>query len=278
MTFTLSACFKYELQPEDVAIDDSEQRINVVVDGYISTEKDLHPLRLTKPSSWKNLTFQPISGATVTLFDGKTNFMYVESNKLGIYHSKDSIQGVLNRKYTVTIKIGNSIYTASDSIVAAPDFQATDFPLKDTKVNEDNYLNAAIANNNFGYAHPLAFYWSDGYVDSLGNYQIGKVNPFQRSWSFLHKGAIPQGIFPSSVRASYGFNGLLDDKVEFTGLSMSPNYYNYILSVKNGTDWNAGLFATVPGNSFTNLSEGASGYFFATDIKRKRFQYKEFLK
>jgi hypothetical protein len=278
LILVFSACFKYEIQPEDLKTEaNANAQVEIVIDAYISTEKDLQPVRLSKPNSWNNLTFTPISGAQISLSDGTTTFNYVESTKSGIYHSKDSIKGIVGKKYTLTVKSQNKEYFAADSLVAVSDFTSKDLPIKEIETVGEEQIQAEINENNFGYIYPSAFFWNDGYVDSLGNYQIQKVGLYQPSWAFLHKGALPQGIFPSGFRNSFGFSGEKEQTVEFTKLSLSPKFYNYIISVKNSTDWAVGLFATVPGNTFTNISKGGTGYFFATDLKRKRFKYKEFL-
>ncbi len=273
-----SACFKYEIEPEDLNTDSNTQyQAEIVIDGYISTEKNLQPIYLSKPNSWNNLTFTPISGAQISVNDGTTTFNYIESKKQGVYHSKDSIVGIVGKKYTLTVKVQDKTYLATDSLTATPDFTSRDLPIKEIKEGDDEQVQAEISENNFGYISPSAFFWNDGYIDSLGNYQIQKVGLYQPAWAFLHKGALPQGIFPSSFRNSFGFSGKKEQEVEFTRLSLSPKYYNYIVSVKNSTDWAVGLFATVPGNTFTNISKGGTGYFFATDLRKKRFKYKEFL-
>jgi len=56
--------------------------------------------------------------------------------------------------------------------------------------------------------------------------------------------------------------------VVITKESLSPGYAEYLRGLLSETAWNGGLFDVKPGDPFTNLSEGAIGYFAATTILR----------
>ena len=56
--------------------------------------------------------------------------------------------------------------------------------------------------------------------------------------------------------------------VNITKESLSDGYAEYLRGLLSETSWNGGLFDVKPGDPYTNLSQGAIGYFAATTVIR----------
>src|SRR5690606_37954145 len=62
----------------------------------------------------------PVSGAIVSISDGQNFFKMIESPSPGIYQTVDPVQGEPGTAYTLSILIGDTRYTATDTMPPVP--------------------------------------------------------------------------------------------------------------------------------------------------------------
>ena len=263
------SCIKEEINPESLDIT-SEKTYDIVIEGFISTEKTLYQVKLSKPISISNTDFIPVNDADVKIIDGNKLYDFELTSAPGVFQSIDSIYGEVGKNYTLQVKYNNKIYYASDSLIQCDPI--IDFPVKSVEVISDFYQ-FDMSVHNFGFETPSI--WT--FIETTNN--VGEVVHFDikdlyNLDLYNHIGSIPQGVFPADF-SSTGVSGLATDSLEIIKMSVSEAYYEYLLSQFNITDWSSGIFSTIPGNTKTNISEGGTGYFYCTDVKRFRMTYKD---
>lgn len=235
-------------------------------------------LQITKPLVWITDTVMPVSGAVVELSDGENTYLYKETSIPGEYETVLDIKGEVGKVYTLKVSYNGKLYFASDSLIETKPISVDEIPIKEIKHLEGRiYTN--IDTHTFGYETSNIWIINTRYYDSLGNEFLPQLIPIQiikyRNFIFYtHKGVLHQGLFPTGF-SSIGNAGAPEDTTEYAKLSVSDSYYKYLISIFNITEWSSGLFSTVPGNALTNVSDGGAGYFFASDVKTIKVQYKD---
>lgn len=278
----LLSCQQEEINFRDLRIANSSLNYEIVVNGFISTENTACKVTLSKPVSIdENIEFKPINEAIVTLKKGDNKTYLFQYDTLGVYISIDSIQGECGIAYELEIFYNNKIYNTEEVMPEEPDnnfdipfYRATQY---DDNENElplnDDFIELTILQHNFGYETPTIWQWVYGNKDSIPYWDLFDLSRlFFRAYT--HRGSLPQGIFPSGIKTS-GTSGFSTDSLEIIKMAISEKYYEYLISVFNETAWKNGVFSTIAGNVKTNVSEGGMGYFYAINVKRKRFTYKE---
>ncbi len=187
------------------------------------------------------------------------------------------------------MEVKGRLYTASDRV---PTNSVTDTinPFKRAITYDDNgnirppnndWLEFDATQHNFGFDKYMVLLVNDrineGHVsDSIKNIYSDIVRLNQYFRIYIHKGSLPQGIFPAGL-GSTGACGVPTDSIEFVYLTISDAYYDYLITVFNETDWKSGIFSTISGNTKGNISRGSTGYFYAINTKRIRLTYQNLL-
>lgn len=271
LTLLAIGCAKEEIDPSIFNIA-HEDTYDIVIEGFISTEKTRYKVLLSKPISFSNSDIVHISNAKVKIIDGNNTYDFEPTSVAGEYLSIDSISGEVGKKYTLIVEYNNKTYTASDTLVECnPIF---DYPLKDLWITSDNFYQYEMDIHNFGFDYPSIWITGGYSVDSPeeGNRPISFdiADRFLKTINFYnHVGSRPQGIF-ASTRYLSGISAFPTDSIELIKLSVSDDYYEYIVSELNISIWSSGIFSTIPGNSKSNVSEGGTGFFYCTDVIRYR--------
>ncbi len=246
---------------------------DVIIEGYISSEKSVQFVKLSKPSKLVDSNkYTPINNAEVFVTDGETTYRYGLSTTEGLYQSNAPFQGVIGKVYTINVLFENMQYTASDSMIFCDSI--INYPINQIRIF-DSHIEIHSNEHNFGFDKPCIWTFIEKQLDSLNRFPHIDIN-FSERFFFIynHTGNLPQGIFPSGF-TSIGLAGPENDTLEIVKMAVSDAYYNYLVSYFNITDWNSGMFSTIPGNTLTNVSKGGTGYFHTTDIKRFRMTYKD---
>jgi hypothetical protein len=283
----LLSCERELVNPDDVNFLNEELPYKITISGFISTEKTIYRVYLSKPFGiLDGSQREPINDAIVSVSDGQNVFLYERINSDGEYRSIDSIQAVPGVEYTVKVVYEGKTYTASD--VTPVESCDEIFYVFERSIGYDNNGNPVPPNDssiglrysfqNFGYSRNLIVIANDlrddfG-LDSLSD--IAFLNQMFPTIIYIHKSSYPQGVFPSRFKSSM-FGGAITDSVELINLSISDQYHEHLITLFNVTEWSSGIFSTIPGNVKTNVSEGGTGYFYAVNAKRIRVTLKDLL-
>ncbi len=238
-----------------------ENELRLVVDGKITNESGPHEVMLSLPVFEINGTPRPVTGATVFIYDGDSTYLLSEDTEVpGRYLTNGDLRGVVNRIYSLEVRVDTFEFRAAARMVGATPISYPGYQ----KVSSNPLLYEAIFQGSDAPSKvTLEMDWSHlpGY-DTL---------PAERSHAILYgyyfdlfDVDVNQLFSPPQDRVFFppGTN------VVITKESLSPGYAEYLRGLLSETAWNGGLFDVKPGDPFTNLSEGAIGYFAATTILR----------
>ncbi|MGI6719017.1 MAG: DUF4249 family protein [Bacteroidales bacterium] len=263
------SCNKEEINPEVLDIT-SGKTYDIVIEGFLSTEKTHCQIKLSKPIGISNSDFLPINNAQVKIMDGNKTYNFESTSIPGLFQSIDSISGEVGEKYTLIVEYDNKTYYASDSLIQCN--PQIDIPIKKVEINSDFYQFDLFVHN-FGFDYPSIWTFIETTNDD-GDIVHFDIKDLYNLKLYNHVGSILQGVFPSSF-SSTGISGITTDSLEIIKMSVSEAYYEYLVSQFNISEWSSGIFSTIPGNTKTNVSEGGTGFFHCTDVKRFRMTYKE---
>lgn len=271
----LLGCTKEEIEMGDIPnVTGYEAEIELVIEGYLTSELSIQRIKLSNPTKiGEQNKFIPVTTAEVYVSTGETNYLYHLADSNGIYQSNIPFKGLTGNIYTLNVLYADNYYTASDLMIICDSI--IDYPVKNIRSFE-SHIEIYSNEHNFGFYKPAIWTFIERPLDSENKFPHLELNYFDTRFFFLynHVGSIPQGIFPAGF-TSTGASGFAADSLEIIKMSVSQAYYEYLLSQFNITDWSSGIFSTIPGNAKTNVSEGGTGYFYCTDVKRFRMTYED---
>lgn len=238
----------------DIQLGETDPR--VVIEGYLVTESDSSYVRL----SWTQDYFNPsdpvwINNGTVEITDDLGTSLLFNNAGDGKYTGPAGFQADTGRVYNLKVIVNGQEYTA----------QSTLFPMFEVDPQLAFEFMPATAFTDEGYA---VTYYS---VDSRGQDIYTKFNFGQNDTIFdqeiLFSGAdikknerVPFEL--PFYRAQSGDSVMLIFKSVDTPVA---KYFEALSSLNSGAP---GPFQTPPANPPTNISGGAVGYFWCTDVVR----------
>ncbi|MFP4557795.1 MAG: DUF4249 family protein [Bacteroidales bacterium] len=287
---TLFSCDKTLVDINTINFSNAELDYEIAISGFISTEKTRHKVTLTKPAAiGDQISYNPISNADVSLTDGVNSYPLEWIDEKRAYYSVDSIRATPGVEYSIEVVYDGKTYTASDR-VPVNSINDTINPFKRTVTYDDNgnirppdddWIELSVTQHNFGFDKQQIMLMNDiigedHISDSMKNIYSDIVRLNQYFRVYIHKGSLPQGIFPAGFSRS-GSSGEPADSIELVYMEISDAYYEYLITVFNETDWRSGIFSTIAGNTKSNVSEGGTGYFYAVNTKRIRVTFQDLI-
>ncbi len=223
----------------------------IAVDGIITNELKAQCIRLSRPNLNLNDTIHPLSGATIMVDDSINRFDFIEEEtEPGSYYS-EPFQVVIGRKYRLVIEFDGNTYEAVASVV--PVTAMSDIFISfDDSTGLFRYI---YSENGQSSMTEVLYDWSDNqaYCGEYGNcyaeetyYTLNNIDinavfsPPRENIYFPHGTVL--------VRKKYG---------------LTDEHQQFIRSLLMETDWSGGIFDVQHGNVYTNLSNGAVGFFAA---------------
>lgn len=254
--------------PEHISLDQFEfsgtwnQNIEIVVEGAIFSLYGKQYVKISQPGTWPENNNYPITGAQVSVEDGDNQYFYLHKDSIdlyesvGLYESVDSFAGIVGKTYKLTILYNGKTYTAEDKMVEC-DVSGIELPVEGIRY-EDGIYAIEIFRHNFGYDKPFKIIWGRVY-DSLFSENYSYILNTRILFASLignvtcHIGNPVNGVF-NSERHLLPIWAPSTDEVTIYFMSISPEYYEFLLDYYEETHWSVGLFSTIPGNIRTNLS------------------------
>ena len=273
---------------EEITLDlkNTEMPYQIAVSGGIYSIYGHQFLKLTVPFE-QNKRVKPASGATIEVGDGQNTYQFYETDELGEYKSIEEFAGEVGKVYTLKIEYNGNTYFASDSMVAAKEIELDKIPITDIRCQIQNnwyrhpdkkltVLSLCIDQQVFG-CDENAIWMDCGRGNTNKPIVITPKKLVVLDRSYAHQSSPPQGLYPMAFESDVTFQCSKLDTVEFVKLSISDKYYKYLFSRFNLVEWGGGMFSTIPGNTKTNLSKGATGFFCACDVKQTSFTFSELM-
>ena len=226
----------------------------IVVDGILTNEKKVHEIRLTRPVTEMNQTPTPVSGAVVAVFDGSKVYILKEDPvNAGIYKTIPEFRALYGKQYMLYIRFQDQEYTAKASMkpVVPPqpmiisnvgDLFKIEFRESDEPSMVEVYLD-----------------WShlSGYKDKPEDETYAKLIFYSLNSidvNEIFKPGKETVLFPVGTK-------ILRKKY-----SLSDDHQKFLRTMLSEIEWNGGVFDVLPGNVYTNLSDGAVGFFAVSSV------------
>ena len=270
------ACSSEELSIDDIVSSKNNHQFDVVVDCYITTELKKHYIKLSAPSKdVTNNQSDPVSHAIVYIANDDNKYSFEEIEIHGIYESITEFAPQVGQEYEMHVKVGNMEYFACEMPVVVSDIDSSQIqlPKRDMGVISSSKTYFLVDKHQFGYPENNKWLWLDDIPIEYFS------NPFSENlyYCYTHSRAELQGLYPNNTYL-YSFRGSPEDSITILKYSLSDNYYEYLIALFSETEWEAGIFSSIPGNLPSNLSEGAAGYFYIMDVTSKKITVNELLK
>ena len=231
----------------------------IVVEGKITDETKQHEVVLTKPLYEMNGDPEPVSGALLEIYDGRKRIPLQEDRtRPGIYLTPPEFAGEVGSGYQLRIHQGDKLITAISYMREVTPFQfmrtylvQTNPPLYEVHITDSD--EPAIVRLELDWSHVPGYDTLSHeenhaliYHYTLGTIDVNRMFPPDREAVRFPPGTI---VF----REKESVNG---------------QYEEFLRGMVSETDFRGGVFDVLPGNARTNLTEGAIGYFTASQVIR----------
>lgn len=257
--FVLVSC--EEIMNVDFAGDSTK---NLVVDGAITTDTTQHVVVLSYTGDYFAITAQEMATGAIVYISEGTNIIPLTELKDGVYATGSTMAGKVGKKYTLNIKLPDGrAFTASDSIEPCSEIDS---------IRQSQNYNSFMS----GYGYDVLFYGHEPqpagnhymynlYIDNkLYTDTITEVNfasdefvngSFVRDYQVFRIREKDMTDVPSSVTLEMN--------------SISKKYYEFLSALMVETIWRGSPWDGPPANIPGNVSNGGTGFFRASAVKRK---------
>ena len=232
----------------------------IVVEGIITDTMGSQRIIITHPVSGLNETPQPVSGANVIITNEDSAYTLTEHPlNSGTYITKSSFIGQTGKNYSLLIAINNRLYTAKAYMVPGIHFNALTYS-KDEGDNLYHIDSVAKAFDTRDTAMwEVLLDWS--HVPGYGNADPSKTKA-RLLYYTLPTLDVSQIFAPPVEDIRFPPGTIIVER----RYSLTPEHAAFLRTLILETNWQGGLFSTVPANVITNLSSGAVGFFAACSI------------
>ncbi|MCB0668807.1 MAG: DUF4249 family protein [Saprospiraceae bacterium] len=253
----------------------------LVVEGRITSEAGPHSIYLRRTQAVISEGPGPgVDNAIVMITDG-TNTFRLHGEGSGKYSTDSLVRGEVGKTYELQILVENEMYTASATLHPAEPLEAMEIrPWAGDPDNQEGVQYFEFTyRSNFGAPRPYRYsldieipenvrdyYPDDWQVPQWVERVLGTPDHVLRDTAYyLHPGLEPPALlaYGESIYAGFTYGSLITEKF----YSISPEHYEFIRALAAETDWRGlGPFGYIPANIPTNLSNGALGWFSASDV------------
>ena len=254
-------------EPMDVTFNETGTK-KIVVEGSITTDTLSHLIIL----SWSSDFFssdsqQMVRNADLRITDGEKSFKLNETMP-GVYLTEPSVYGEIYKTYTLRIKLEDGReYSASDRINSLPEVDSV--TVRDTILYQgpDKGNVSGYAIMYFGPEKPSPgdfYFWNLFINDTIFNkYYWNSTFTDDKfvNGSYIHDFMV---YFIQNSDLMKDTNSLVLET-----LSISKNYYNFLMDSNQETVWRGSPWDAPPANINSNIENGA-GFFKATAVKRNK--------
>ena len=237
---------------------------NLVVEGSITTDALAHRITLSFTGDYFDKPSQAMAtGAEVSISDGDTTFALHEDAD-GEYYTDADVHGEVGRTYTLNIKLADGRqYSASDQLLPCADFDSISQSPNHQSFDGDYGYDVLFYGQEPESAgnYYLYFLYLDNvlYTDTLS--EISFVSDEFVNGQYIRE-YIVYRIRESDIHPTY-INVTLEMH------SITREYYEYMSAMLLETVWRGSPWDGPPANVNGNISNGARGYFRASDVRRR---------
>jgi hypothetical protein len=227
----------------------------IIVDGIITGENKYQSLTLNFPVTELNAKPIPVTGANMIISDEDSVFRMTEQpTGSGVYKSAKTFRAREGKNYSLLIFYGDQILSAKSTVAQASLFN---FLVYSRDADSELYHISWVASS-FSTEPPALWEVLLDWSKVPGYQQTDSAKCKARLLFYTLSTLDVSEIFaPSVERVSFPAGTTINE----TRYSLTPEYAEFIREVLLETQWQGGLFNTVPANVPTNLSAGGAGFF-----------------
>jgi hypothetical protein len=233
----------------------TQQSNLIVVDGIITGELKTQSLKLTFPVTELNAAPFPVTGANILISNEDSVFTLKEQPAgSGLYKSTFPFRALEGKNYSLLIFYGEQVLSAKTNMVPASPFSFLVY-----EKNEDTGLfSISWVASSFSTGDPsmweVLLDWSKapGYEHA----DSSKCNARLLFYT-LSTLDVSEIFAPAVESVSFPAGTVINE----TRYSLTPEHAEFVREVLLETQWQGGLFNSIPANVPTNLSAGGAGFF-----------------
>jgi len=256
---------------------------HIVFDGFATTYYGDQFISISKSTGLVADQTNPVLDAEIVIYSKDSLYEFELYDTTGIYCSVKPFAIERGIKYTCKVIVEGKEYLASDSLSLYNDNEKDTLLLPSTNEITDQGDNIVIwfYKQNFGYEQTSCYQLGAAYYTyETAYYKNLNIGEFlfkdRAAFIYHHKGSLPQGVYANSFTLN-SYNVSKNSFIEYFYFDISKEYADFLIDYFNITEWNGGIFSTIPGNAFTNVSNDGLGKFFVADVKRIQINYKDYL-
>lgn len=243
---------------------DSAEKKSLVVEGYLTDQKKIHQVKLTRTSDYfVNQAANPELGAIVTISNEDTIFNLIDVDNNGVYLTDKELAGVAGKTYLLNIQLSNGeVYTAESYLkpVSPMDSIKYEYRRSDDPFDEELYYHINIFVQE-PYTKGDCYQW-ELYID--GNHESDTL----RNKNFVSDEFVNGNYFANWSVYQIEEEKIVNDTslIKLQMLSISKEEYDFKWAIMLETDFSGGGFNGPPANIPTNISNGARGFFSTSAV------------
>lgn len=237
-----------------VELDLEQTQPATIIEGLVSDQPGRQYIRISRSAGfYDNGQNPPVSGAIVTVEDNEGNtYSYIEQEP-GYYVPKTPFTGKVGSIYTLTAKVGESLYTASEPMNYVPPFDSLTIRV-DPEEQADPEDEGRFYEVLVYIKEPQATV--DYYLAKF--YRNDTILNWDGTWAFAYDDLL---LSEDISNLPIPFYYAKDDVGRVEMYAITREAYKYYLDLTSNVNNDGGMFSGQPANLRTNIEGGAIGYF-----------------
>ncbi len=247
-SFTLFSCEK------TVELDLEQTPEATIIEGLVTDQPAGQYIRISRSAGFYDIGENPpVSGAIVSVEDDEGNtYSFVEQSP-GYYVPKTPFSGKVGATYTMTARVGEDIYTATEIMNYVPPFDSLRIRI-DAEEQADPEDEGRFYEVLVYIKEPQATV--DYYLAKF--YRNDTIMNWDGAWAFAYDDLL---LSEDISNLPVPFYYAKDDVARVEMYAITRECYKYYLDLTNNVNNDGGMFSGQPANLRTNIEGGAIGYF-----------------
>jgi hypothetical protein len=270
LLMVVTAC----VEPIDLNELSSAPTGRIVVEGLITNEAKAHLVRISRTDvPIPRSAPAGVSHARVSITEGRHTYLLHEIDTLpGTYATADTVQGEVGKTYTLRIEADGQLYTGSATLEAV-----TPFPSIEETFRTPNRVENPLPDNVDIYRieFPKVRYGVAAPSRVVYRAQDAITQELLHVFYYEFPGIDPQGFLLNFQGQNARLILAEGSRIYQDKYSMTPENFAFIQAVYAQTVFKGGLFDRVSANAPSNLSNGALGFFAASQVISRSFVFRK---